>query len=196
MRFFRRGQRGFTLIELMTVASILAVMSAVVVPAITGTSTASRASSQAIDINSVRSAIDQFKSEITRWPTDGPPYGSPWVAGGLPKGSGEGSGIETDPYIFDDGDITGVNFNATGSVQGVIKTFYSDYFRVAPSYSRDSSSTFSVAASTSTPVFQILKGGSSVFLRIKNNSTSALTFKVWSVDKNGEPWIFIDKDKY
>ena len=196
MRLFHKNQRGFTLIELMTVASILAVMSAVVVPAVTGTSTASRASSQAIDINSLRSAIDQFKSEMTKWPTDGPLYTGSWLPGGLPAGSGTGTGAVDNPYIFEDGDVAGVNFNATGTVQSFVKTFISDFFRVPPSYSTGSSSLVTVAASTSSLPFQILKGGAVVYLKLQNNSTSPLNFKVWSVDKNGEPWIFLDKDKY
>jgi hypothetical protein len=114
----------------------------------------------------------------------------------LPTGSGTGTGSQSDPYLFDDGDVAGVNFNATGTVQSAVKTFYSDYFRVAPSYALGSSSLISVAASTSTLPFPILKGGSTVYLKLQNNSTSALNFKVWSVDKNGEPWIFIEKDKY
>ncbi len=192
----RKRQRGFTLLELMTVASILAAMSAMVVPSITGSAMTSRSTNQTTDLNSVRASIDQFKSETKSWPTEAALDSTSWKAGNLPTGSVTGAGTAEDPYIFSQLAVAGVDFSASGTVQGEAKAFSSNYFRVPPNYMFGPTSLLRVEANAMSAPFIILKGGKTTWIQLKNTTNNALNFKVWAVDKNAELWNFLDKDRY
>lgn len=58
--FFKRGQKGFTLVELMVVMAIMAVLSAIVVPAVSGTSEVSKDSAVRQDASTVATAVSDF----------------------------------------------------------------------------------------------------------------------------------------
>lgn len=59
----RKGSRGFTLMELMVVVSILAVLMAVVVPAVTGTKSVSLEGQVKSDGKSTQTAVDNFNNK-------------------------------------------------------------------------------------------------------------------------------------
>jgi prepilin-type N-terminal cleavage/methylation domain-containing protein len=64
----RRTQRGFTLIELVVVISILAILSGVLVPRVTNHLRASRDARRLADINAVREAIEQYYQDKGGYP--------------------------------------------------------------------------------------------------------------------------------
>lgn len=60
---FKRGQKGFTLVELMVVVGILAVLMSVVFPAVTGTKSTSMVGQVQSDAASVQKALDNFQNK-------------------------------------------------------------------------------------------------------------------------------------
>ena len=72
-RLFHRS-KGFTLIELMVVMTIMSIMAAIVVPAVTGTTTVGRGTTMTADINTVQNAVERFVGDHPKgyeggWPT-------------------------------------------------------------------------------------------------------------------------------
>ena len=196
---FKRGEKGFTLVELMVVLAILAVLAAIVFPAVTGTTTTSRESRQPIDINSVQTGVDRLNADDTDgspWATDASLTGvtTAWSAGALPVGSVAGSGNSTHPYIFTDDDIAGINWASSATKSdGSTATLYPDYVRNEPGYSGD---TITVGASANSSTFTIVKGGSTVYIKINNSTGGSLDFDTWNLDKDGSAWVFKDADNY
>ncbi len=74
MKALFKQSKGFTLIELMVVMTILSVLAGIVVPAVTGTTTIGRGAALTSDIVTVQQAVDRFAGENTKgtdkgWPT-------------------------------------------------------------------------------------------------------------------------------
>ncbi len=69
-KIFKRGQKGFTLVELMVVMGIIAVLAAIVVPAVTGTKGPAEGAQFKGDANAVQSAAAKFNSDTVNasWP--------------------------------------------------------------------------------------------------------------------------------
>ena len=86
LRATRKGQRGFTLVELLTVTAIMATMSAIVFPAVTGTASATREGDQAVDLNSVQTAVERWNADYLDYPTYADLNGTAWALGALPTG--------------------------------------------------------------------------------------------------------------
>ena len=63
--FFKRGQKGFTLVELMVVMAIMAILSAVVIPAVSGTSEVSKNSQVTNDAGLINTADSDFYGDQT-----------------------------------------------------------------------------------------------------------------------------------
>jgi len=61
--------RGFTLIEILVVITILAIMGAVVVPKLIGRVDEARISAAKLDINNLKSALNMYKLDNQRYPT-------------------------------------------------------------------------------------------------------------------------------
>lgn len=59
----RKGSKGFTLVELMVVMGILAVLMAIVMPAVTGTKSVSVEGQVLSDAKSVQTAVDNFNNK-------------------------------------------------------------------------------------------------------------------------------------
>lgn len=68
--FFKKGQKGFTLVEMMVVMAIMAVLATIVVPAVTGTKEVSESSQMKTDASALRNAITIFQntSLTSAWP--------------------------------------------------------------------------------------------------------------------------------
>lgn len=64
----RRSRRGFTLAEMLVTVSIIAVLAAVVVPSVAGSLFKGDAGRVVSDLTNVRGAIEQFLSDVRRYP--------------------------------------------------------------------------------------------------------------------------------
>jgi prepilin-type N-terminal cleavage/methylation domain-containing protein len=196
---FKKGEKGFTLIELMVVMAIMAVLAAIVFPTVTGTTTVSREVNQTEDINATQTGVDRFNtddSDGSPWPTDASSANATitWSAGELPTGSGpSGSGNSTSPYVFTQDDIAGIDFDSSATVSGVSKNFYPDYLRNKPG---DADTTITVADGATSANFTIKKGGSDVVVQLSNDSGVSFDFSAWGLDKDGGVWVFVDADSY
>lgn len=62
----KKGSRGFTLVELMVVMSIISVLMSVVFPAVTGTRSVSSGTQTAQDAQSVQSGLETFNNKSAR----------------------------------------------------------------------------------------------------------------------------------
>ena len=196
---FKKGQKGFTLIELMVVMAIMAVLAAIVFPTVTGTTTVSREVTQAEDINALQTGVDRFNAADTDgsgWPTDASSVNATitWSAGALPTGTGPtGSGNSTSSYVFTQDDIAGIDFASAATADGVSVTFYPDYLRNEPG---NADTTITVADGATSANFTIRKGGSYVVVQISNTTGGSLDFSTWGLDKDGRVWVFVDADSY
>lgn len=68
MKVTRRALRGFTLIELVVVISILAVLSGVVIPRVSSHQRAARDARRLADIKTLRNAVEQFHMDRGEYP--------------------------------------------------------------------------------------------------------------------------------
>ncbi len=67
---FKRGQKGFTLVEMMVVMAIMAALATIVVPAVTGTKEVSENSQMKTDASAVKNAVTKFQNDslTSAWP--------------------------------------------------------------------------------------------------------------------------------
>ena len=193
-----KRQRGFTLIELMSVMAILSVLSAVTFPAISGSVTAGRATTQSVDIATVQRSADLFKSQaVTRYPSAASPAGvdDSWQAGGLPPSApagGDGTAPDS-PIVFTQDAIAAVDFDASVTLAEAHKRFSRDYLRSLPDHSQ---SVVDVAAGADSPVFLIRRRGKDLYVMLRNATNASISFSRWGFDRNAEVWIFVDQDSY
>ena len=184
----RKGQRGFTLIEMLAVTAILATVTAVVFPAVTGTNTEARQSAQTVDINAVQTGIDRWEQDFGDFPTFGEgnsPF-TTWVAGQKPTGTATGAGTANDPFSFTEKMLAAINF--ADSDTGVV--FEDDILRNKPSHADDAA----VASDLAANVVLIKRGGADVY--IKFAGSGATTMPIWGMDIDARPWVFISSNEY
>lgn len=81
MKSLFKNAKGFTLIELMVVITILSILAGIVVPQLTGTTTVGKGAVKSSDVKTVQEAVDKFV-------TDDPKGKYPISGGSLPSGTG------------------------------------------------------------------------------------------------------------
>jgi general secretion pathway protein G len=81
-----RKVKGFTLVELLVVAVVLAIFAAIVVPQFASTTDEAKASAVKSDVSGLRSAIDLYRQQHGHWP------GSVAATGGTCTGGTAGTG--------------------------------------------------------------------------------------------------------
>ena len=117
IRALVKENRGFTLIEMMTVMGILSVLSAITFPAVTGTTSFSRATTQTVDLTAAQQAVDRFDIDTnSSFPTLASLSGTvgAWQAGQLPEAAptgGDGSSANQ-AKVFTQESIAGFDFGA------------------------------------------------------------------------------------
>lgn len=208
-----RSKKGFTLVELMVVMTIMSILAAIVVPGVTGSGTVARQTSESEDINNVQGAVDRFTiddSDGSPWPTQVNLTGvsTAWDAGKLPTGvapgslltsigtPGEGTGTEAAPYIFDQNMLAGIDWVSAATVWGVDKKFYPDYARNKPRHATETI-TPAIAADGDSDTIAVQQKGNVVYMKLHNSSaTDPVNFPKWAVDKTGTVWVFVGKDSY
>ena len=69
---FKRGQKGFTLVELMVVMAIMAVLAGIVMPAVTGTQGPAESTQLQSDAQAIQSAAASYNNDSVTadWPED------------------------------------------------------------------------------------------------------------------------------
>ncbi len=83
---FRKSEKGFTLIELIIVLSVLAVLAAVIVPNVSGFLGRSKERAWAVDRDILQAAVDSWRTDIGKrsgnpWPITGTAIGAPTFTG-------------------------------------------------------------------------------------------------------------------
>ena len=68
-RLASRSQRGFTLVEILTVCVIVAILAATIIPEIVGSSKDAKISAAKSDISELGSALERFYINMDRYPT-------------------------------------------------------------------------------------------------------------------------------
>ena len=66
----RTGEAGYTLTEMLVVISIIGLIAAVVTPGLVGHLGRSRAKTAQMQLESVAAAVETFRADVTRYPTD------------------------------------------------------------------------------------------------------------------------------
>ncbi|GEM_PF-1638243 len=117
MKKLFKQSKGFTLIELMVVMTILSVLAGIVVPAVTGTTTIGRGAALTSDIVTVQQAVDRFAGENTKGTDKG------WPTGNFSGGAGDGSKGEL-PTAGSVPIDWGANFSDQNNVKKVLLIHY------------------------------------------------------------------------
>ena len=198
IRALVKESRGFTLIEMMTVMGILSVLSAITFPAITGTTSFSRATTQTVDLTSAQQSVDRFISDTgSFFPTLASLAGttSAWQAGELPEAApigGDGSTVEL-AMLFTQEGIAGFDFTATFESGSTVKPFIGSYLRDLPKHDDE---VVTLDAGEESPAFRVNKRGENVYIKLKNTTAAPLSFLLWGLDSSGTVWVFVDRDLY
>ncbi len=79
---FKRGEKGFTLVEIIIVLAVMAVLAAVVIPNVTGFLGRGKERGWAADRDILQAAVDSYRTDINQragnpWPTLGGLIGTP-----------------------------------------------------------------------------------------------------------------------
>lgn len=198
-----RRARGVTLLELVVVLSILAIVSALVTPAVSGQTTRARAATKAADTSTVQSAADLYSGEAPTNPNGSPRY--PINQSTLPTASdyhatitgftlpdGSTATLYVKPLIFS------ASYTATDG--GATKTFAPDYLKWAPKHK---AVTVDADGENSNGV-RVFSGGTVSFTGGKDYSETGTgaaspaptSVSVWVADQNGLVRLLIDDGYY
>jgi len=99
-RMLRKGNRGFTLIEMLIVIVVIAILALIVIPRLLGAGRKAKEAALKGDLHQLRNAVQQFEADLGDYPASLDQL----VATTAPTGTG-GSGIDLDsagyqgPYL-------------------------------------------------------------------------------------------------
>ncbi len=194
---FRSSLGGFTLLELMAVTGILAILAAIVVPAVGGTTSSAREAQQGADMNAVTQGGQRWNADFRDYPTYADLNGSAWAAGALPTGKASCTTepcygtASTDPLVFSEDDVAGIKFADSALLNSTTKVFDLDYLGGAPDHAADSNLTIDTTGTT----FTLRRKGERTYVKLQA-ATATKTFPVWALDINGESWVFVNAASY
>ncbi len=194
----KNRERGFTLVEMMAVTGILSVLSAVAFPAVVGTASVGKSTTQTVDITGVQRSFDHFKSG------PGADYATfaslpgtvaTWADGQLPTEpitTGDGKSLST-AMVFTQENIAGIDWSASNDIDGETTYFVGDYIRITPDHFDD---VFTVGPGANSPVFRIKRLGQDFYVQLENTAATSIDFLRWGADYKGLVWVFVDQETY
>ena len=124
---FKRGEKGFTLVEIIIVLAVMAVLAAVVIPNVTGFLGRGKERGWAADRDILQAAVDSYRTDINQR------AGNPWpTLGGLigtPADTANGTANATDGDYGDVGDKdinqeTGEDLNSLIDIAALVNEGY------------------------------------------------------------------------
>ncbi len=198
-----RRARGVTLLELVVVLSILAIVSALVTPAVSGQTTRARAATKAADTSTVQGAVDLYSGEAPASSDDNPRY--PVNQGTLPTAADYHATITS--FRLSDGStatlyVKPLLFSAsyTAADSSTTKTFAPDYLKWAPKHK---AVTVDADGKDSNGV-RVFSGGTISFTGGRDysetgtgaGSPAPTSISVWVVDHNGLVRLLLDDGYY
>lgn len=84
-----KPSRGFTLVEMVIVLSVVAILAAILVPVVGSSIQQARVARAAADVQAIGKALVQFHQDIGRWPSHNNSLGGTLTAFSLLRGPGE-----------------------------------------------------------------------------------------------------------
>ncbi len=169
----RRGQRGFTLMEMMVVVTIMTILAAIVVPAVTGVSSTGRGAAKDSDRSEVQKSVDRYNSAhpAAMWST---------VTDRLPA-----NGLVTSAATT--AMLAGMDWNRsfTDPRDGAVKKLVPDFIRDKPAHADE---TVVVPPGSVKTVGDITLDNTA--------GTVSISFRVWSLDATGHVWILLKDEEY
>ena len=183
---------------MIAVTGILSVLSAVAFPAVVGTTSIGKSTTQTVDITGVQRSFDHFKSgKGAQYATFASLSGTvnPWADGELPTEAvppADGQTAST-AVVYTQETIAGIDWAAQNVFDDETRDFVGDYIRIAPDHFDE---VFTVGPGAQSPVFRIKRLGKDFYLRLANTTATSLDFLRWRADVKGLVWVFVDQDAY
>ncbi len=121
---FKRGEKGFTLVEIIIVLAVLGILAAVVIPNVTGYLGRAKERAWTADQSMLQAAVDSYRTDIkqrtgNQWPTLGGKTGVPTSATDNTTGSYiDIAALATDGYLKSAADAKSANtkFNTSANL--------------------------------------------------------------------------------
>ncbi len=161
--------RGFTLLEMTVVLTIVALLAGIAVPAVTGSVTKGKTSSLKTDLREVQAAVDRF-SDTGDFPTVDKKL--PTVA--LVK-------TQIKPEMLKAVNFSAVNSSGVGYVPFVL--------RAVPNHNTDTV----VVPPANTLTLNLSEG---TFTFDNSTGVAAVVYNAWSIDSLGFAHVLIESEKY
>lgn len=172
MKSLLKVSKGFTLIELMVVMTIMSVLAAIVVPQVTGTVTSGKSTVKKNDLQAVQSAVDRYNADHSSsyYPVDTNGAAAPSSTAYEVKLSVGGA----DVYLKD------IVWDAALSATSGAKKLVPDYLKSKPSRNgdviEDTTTSIKIEDTTYTVAFK----------------AGVTSMGIWAVDGNGKVWLLLD----